>query len=167
MTGFHQPREQIKLSLASEILRSSGRLEFAALGYSMLPTVWPGDVLTIESSSLEHAQPGQLVLYQRADRFFVHRVVRSQIIDGQMCLVTRGDSMPCEDAPVFPSEWLGVVTAVQRNGQRLSHVPRRTAVVRFLGWMLGSSDRLRSVALRLRARSNADSAVTPAEVLPG
>jgi hypothetical protein len=55
--------------LAAEILGSRRRLRLKALGTSMLPTVWPGDVLTIESAACEETGPGDTVLLQRSHRF--------------------------------------------------------------------------------------------------
>ena len=38
-------RTLLNASLASEVLRSSGSLHLRVTGWSMLPTVWPGDTL--------------------------------------------------------------------------------------------------------------------------
>ena len=44
-------------------------------GESMLPALWPGDVVEIESCSLEDIRPGEIVLAQRDGRLFLHRFV--------------------------------------------------------------------------------------------
>ena len=38
----------VKCELAAEVLRSSGRLRLQVTGWSMLPSIWPGDTLTVE-----------------------------------------------------------------------------------------------------------------------
>ena len=69
-------REHHKHSLAAVVLRTAGTLRLAARGYSMLPTLWPGDILTVEAQSSDRVQVGDVVLFARADRFFIHRLVR-------------------------------------------------------------------------------------------
>jgi Peptidase S24-like len=71
-------------------------------GESMLPTLWPGDIVEIAGCSFEDVQPGEIVLARREGRLFLHRLVASCQLDG---FVLRGDSMPGPDPP-FPSEAL-------------------------------------------------------------
>jgi len=167
MTDLEQSRRQTKLILATEILRTTGRVQFMARGYSMLPSLWPGDVLTVESFSFADATAGQIVLYQRDGQFYAHRLLRCGTADGRDFLTTRGDAMPQNDGPVFPSEWLGVVTAVSRQGKELPRVPRCDAGARMLGRLLGSSGRLRSLVLRWKQGGSASSAAPLGEILPG
>ena len=46
----HDPllESTLKCELAAEVLRSFGTLRFAATGWSMLPSVWPGETLVVE-----------------------------------------------------------------------------------------------------------------------
>jgi signal peptidase I len=88
--------------LATESLRASGRLRLRVRGESMLPTLWPGDVVEIARCSVEDVRPGEIVLALRDGRFFLHRFVgRSQ----QSGFLLRGDSMPAAD-PEFSREAL-------------------------------------------------------------
>jgi signal peptidase I len=148
-------REQHKRDLAVEVLRAAGQVRLAARGYSMLPSLWPGDVLTIRAATFEQLTAADLVLYSRDGRFFIHRVLRRGQVDGQLRWVTRGDSMPHPDQPVSADEVLGKVVAVERDGQALEKVPACTAFVRAIGLALAWG-RLRSVILRLRQRSAAN-----------
>ena len=146
-------REPQKQDLAIEVLRATGRVRFLARGYSMLPTLWPGDLLTVETVSFEEVSPGDVVLYQRWERLFIHRVLRKltgTAGSDRPTLVTRGDSMTGFDAPVFPEELLGRVVTIQRTSGRSSAAPRCSIAGRVVGLMLGNSDRLRSVVLRWR-----------------
>ena len=102
------------VELAAASLRASGRLRMRVLGSSMLPAIRPGDIVTVRSGEPAEASPGDVVLFMRENRFFVHRVVRSEMSG----LVTRGDAVPAEDPPVQPYEFLGFVVATQR-GPRL------------------------------------------------
>ena len=50
--------EECKCSLAAEVLQSSGHLKLRATGASMLPTLWPGDLLTIQYSNFDQVELG-------------------------------------------------------------------------------------------------------------
>lgn len=61
---------------------------------------------------------GDIVLYHRDRRFFVHRVVaRDQAKSAGF--VTRGDAMPVRDPPVSECDLLGRVSFILRNGKRI------------------------------------------------
>jgi signal peptidase I len=101
-----------RTELAAQTLRQRGRLRLRVSGTSMLPAVLPGDVVFVRRCAAGAAQCGELVLFQRGPRFYVHRVVAH---DGGG-LVTRGDANPQPDSPVLPSEFLGKVVRQLRAG---------------------------------------------------
>jgi signal peptidase I len=113
----------LKCELADEILRSSGSLRLRVTGWSMLPTVMPGDTLLIERIDSDAVAEGDIVLYGRDRRFFVHRVV-TKCQSQKAEFVTRGDAMPAPDPPVPESDLLGRVSFILRNGKCIE--PRRT-----------------------------------------
>ena len=88
-------------ALAAAGLHASGCLRLQLRGESMLPTLWPGDVVEVASCSVDDVCPGEIVLAFRAGRFFLHRFVSRQP-DG---FLLRGDSMPASD-PQFCNEAL-------------------------------------------------------------
>ena len=137
-------REHIKQDLAAEVLRTTGQVQLAAFGYGMLPSFWPGDVLTIERRAFEHIRPVDIVLFSREERLFIHRVVRVE----PDLLVTRGDAMPSEDAPVSPAQLMGIVTSVRGADGRSLTPPVTSRFRRWLGLALAYSGKLRSLALR-------------------
>ena len=97
-------------ALVADALRRSGRLRQSVRlrvhGESMLPALWPGDVVEIASCSLEEVRPGEIVLAQREGRLFLHRLVgRFNTPCTPNGFLLRGDSMPGPD-PRFPSEAL-------------------------------------------------------------
>ena len=153
MVPDSESRKTQKQDLAAEILRSTGKLRLAARGHSMLPTFWPGDLLDIETIPFDQVSAGDVVLYRRWGRFFIHRVLCKLAATGsdRPSLVTRGDSMAGGDAPVVPEELLGKVVSVQRTSGVCSSPPRCSKLQHLLGLILGYSDRLRSLALRYRA----------------
>jgi len=81
--------------------RQTKIVRLSVYGESMLPSLWPGDVVEIASCSLEDVRPGEIVLALRNGRLFLHRLIRTRP-EG---FVLRGDSMPGPD-PLFPGEAL-------------------------------------------------------------
>ena len=108
----------LKCDLASEVLRSSGNLRLRVTGWSMLPAIWPGDTLDIESTDCGRVSVGDVVLFHRERRLFVHRVVKQ---DGT-AIVTRGDAMHRADPVVTDKELLGRVSFIVRDGK---YIPSR------------------------------------------
>jgi len=140
-----------QLSLAAEILASGGTVRLRAFGNSMLPTLWPGDIVTIEGASRRPPVPGDIVLVLHNQRPLLHRVKKRRDCDGRLQWITRGDAVPQSDPPVADSELLGRVSLIQRNRRII--VPRRQLSVsdRALAWMLCHWDRFRSICLRMHS----------------
>jgi signal peptidase I len=147
-----QTREEARCSLAADTLRAWGELKLRATGVSMLPTLWPGDILTVQSYGLEQVEPGEVVLYKRRGRFFIHRVVRKSLTGGEVFLITRGDCMTEADPPVRSGEVLGRITEIQRAGS--VYVPARKLSLfrRMLAFTLCHRSLFRRVGLRLWGR---------------
>lgn len=115
-----------KCDLAGEVLRSFGNLRFAATGWSMLPSIWPGDTLVVDRVSPQQVHVGDVVLVGREGRLCAHRVVEEPQ-SGNPQWITQGDAMSAPDRPVAESELLGRVTYVIRSG-RLIAVPTELSV---------------------------------------
>src|SRR5271155_3709868 len=92
----------VRSALVADVLRGSGYLRLQVRGESMLPILWPGDVVEIASCSPEDVRPGEIVLALRDSRFVLHRFV-APWQPGSFLLC--GDSMPGSDPP-FPLEAL-------------------------------------------------------------
>jgi hypothetical protein len=88
-------------ALLADALRRSQSLRLRVYGESMLPTLWPGDVVEIAGCSLEEVRPGEIVLALHDGRLFLHRLLASE----SNGFVLRGDSMPGPD-PLLPREAL-------------------------------------------------------------
>src|SRR2546422_3660584 len=123
----HRPRLQLEdlraaahRELLAEVARKFGEIRFKATGDSMLPSVWPGDLLTVRRQSFSEFQSGEIVLYEReagentltrpygpaspkGRGFVAHRIVGR---NGRQ-LITRGDSLRRNDAPVHEEQVLG------------------------------------------------------------
>lgn len=106
----------LKCDLAGEVLRCSGSLRLGVTGWSMLPTIWPGDSLLIERAGWKDVGMGDVVLFGRDHRFFVHRVIAKSASAG--VILTQGDGMRRPDQVVKSSELLGRVSFILRGGRR-------------------------------------------------
>jgi hypothetical protein len=155
MAVMSEARDDHKLDLAAEVLRAGGSIRLQAFGNSMLPSIWPGDVLCIESRS-EKIVPGDVVLVARDGRFFIHRLIEKH----ESGWITRGDSLPQNDEAVAEAQVLGKI--VHRNNGILVSGSRISRLDRALAWMFCRWDLFRNLALRVR--SNLKSA---SEVLKG
>ena len=128
----------------------------------MLPSVWPGDFLTVRRQSFSEFQSGEIVLYEREagentltrpygpaspGGFVAHRVVGRK---GRQ-LITRGDSLRQNDAPVDEEQVLGRVVSISRNGRAIGLEFTRTR--RIAAWVLRRSDLAGRVFLRFARRS--------------
>jgi signal peptidase I len=147
-----QAHDQGRCSLAAEALQSWSVLKLRATGVSMLPTLWPGDLITVRSVPPEQVEPGEIVLYMRQNRFFIHRIVSKDLTRDEAFLVTRGDCMAEDDPPIERSELLGKVTEVRRASSILVPSRKLSPFHRLLAWMLCHWDLFRRVGLRLGAR---------------
>src|ERR1700675_3075390 len=121
--GQHINSTRARSALVAEALVLSARfgrtMRLRVFGESMLPAIWPGDVVEIESCSLENVQAGEIVLAQRNDRLVMHRLLAHC---GQNNFLLRGDSVACPDPP-FPSQAL-LGRLVRRADERPALTPR-------------------------------------------
>jgi len=140
-------RSYLKLSLALEVLRSVGEARLAVGGASMLPSIWPGDILEIHRVAAADLALGDIVVFAREHRLVVHRVLRVNRERDEVILITRGDRSPRADSPVSASELLGQVTAIQR-GQR-NFIPYKTRWMQIVSWVLRRSELCARVLLHL------------------
>ena len=138
-----------KIDLAAELLCRRGTLNIKARGTSMLPGLWPGDLLTIQSATPDELSAGDIVLIQRDNRFFVHRLVGWQA--GQNCLlcITRGDAMPHDDPPATASQLLGRVSNIRRGHRSLVPSRRVPLFHSALALIFCRWARFRNLALRI------------------
>ena len=141
-------REELKSQLFLEVLRSGGTARVAVIGDSMLPAVWPGDILEVRRVPVAEIVPGQLALFKRDGRLFAHRVVKQISEHGRILLVTRGDRLRKTDRPVLPEELLGRVAAIERGNRRL--VLPATLRAPVASWILSRSEFAAGLLLRLR-----------------
>jgi len=107
----------LKCELAAQVLRSFGTLRLEVTGLSMLPSVWPGDILFIERREMEEIADGDIVLFARKSKLVVHRVLSKMAVGENVGVITRGDGLLSPDDPVSPADLLGSVRGILRAGE--------------------------------------------------
>ncbi len=150
-------------SLVADALRGIGReglaqsrnIRMRVFGESMLPALWPGDIVEIAPCAAQYARKGEIVLATRDGRFFLHRLKTPCETDS---FVLRGDSMPSVD-PLFPSEaLLGRLVCRTESSWGTSysafalHPGWSARVSRALGFLLCHIGLARRIALRIHGR---------------
>ncbi len=144
-------------ALVADVLHRDGCLpqgvRLRVHGESMLPALWPGDVVEIASCSLEEVRPGEIVLALRDGRLFLHRFIARRTQDS---FLLRGDSMPASDPP-YPSEaFLGRLARSSEEGRSVSATALRPGLgvkwSRTVGMLLCYCSLARRLALRLHNR---------------
>jgi len=120
----------IQLELAADLLQRGERMSLRVRGSSMLPSLFPGDLLTFRRCAPGEIVVGDIVLFMREGRCFIHRVAERLAVGGDSRIRTRGDALPACDAPVGETEVLGRLSVVERKGWRLP--PPRLGPVRTL-----------------------------------
>lgn len=102
--------------LVAHIARASGKVQLRVSGASMVPALWPGDLLTVRSCCPHELAPNSIIVFRQDQRLVVHRLIRR--IGDQM--VTRGDARRHVDRAYEPGQIVGRVESVMRNGRPVS-----------------------------------------------
>jgi signal peptidase I len=122
------PQESVSNPIAAR-LRANGSVCFRVLGASMFPWVRSGDLVFVRKFAFEQVSRGDVILFERGERLFVHRVLRgtksvagrasNSVGDLSNALVTKGDALDRVDTPVSRAEFLGRVIRVHRGNHHI------------------------------------------------
>ena len=104
--------------LAGEVVRTFGEVRLRVFGTSMVPSILPGDMISVHRADLLEISPGEIVMYLRDGRLFVHRVLARAGSHDHPRLITRGDRLTYDDPLVSSSELLGRVTSIRTHDGR-------------------------------------------------
>jgi signal peptidase I len=136
-------------ALVEEIVRSFGEVRLRVFGTSMAPSVLPGDVVSVRFAKLDEISVGEIALFSRTGRFFIHRVVSKSAASATPCLITRGDRLGQDDPPVNSSEFLGRIVSIERGNRKVGITEHGSN--RLMAHLLQSSDRATYLYVRLIA----------------
>ena len=136
-----------KVALLADLLCQAGEARVRVTGSSMLPAIWPADVITIRRRLVAEMRTGEIAVFTRDNRMFAHRVVAHTGAH----VVTQGDTVPSPDAPVSDAELLGVVVAVVRRGRHANVAAEPGVASRLVAAAARCSSRANSMLQRARA----------------
>ena len=133
MNATHHNANALGCELAGEVVRTFGRVRVRVTGISMIPAVWPGDVLVVERRAAEKIQKGEIAVAEREGTLLAHRVVvvpttaapgfNPSFARPTSSVITRGDSQLFPDEPLHADELLGTVVLIERGTR--ARQPRR------------------------------------------
>jgi signal peptidase I len=100
-------------------LQRHGHISLRVQGASMLPWVRPGDIAKIRKVSMDTIRCGDVVLFRRENRLFVHRIIEKGGAMDAAAFRAKGDAHPTCDGMVGQQELLGRVARLYRRGRRI------------------------------------------------
>jgi signal peptidase I len=102
------------------VLESGNSVELNATGYSMFPTLRPGDRVIVKPFTKgELPKPGSVVVYRDNNALVIHRLIEVQNNNGEHVFITRGDSRQESDKPWTIQRLLG--EAVSYKHAKMDH----------------------------------------------
>jgi signal peptidase I len=142
--------------LAADVAHISGKVQLKVAGFSMVPALWPGDLVTVRRCDPSELLAGSIIVFRQNEKLVVHRLIA--LTGGRV--VTRGDARPRCDEPVGTAEVLGRVDSVLRDGRPIR--PEISFWNRAVAFVLRHSDWCTWLYLRVvcRLRKSEDSAAT-------
>jgi hypothetical protein len=145
MNHANNSANRIARTLAEEVLQTFGQVRLRAFGTSMAPSILPGDFISVQRAELDDISFGEVVLFSREGRLFIHRVVNRNVassadISFESRLITRGDRLCHDDPPIRSVELLGRVVSIQRGTQRLKPTLPRGRWRQLVASVLRASD---------------------------
>jgi len=110
-------------------LQERGRIHLRVHGSSMQPWVRPGDIALIRRTGIDDVRCGDVVLFQRENRFFVHRLVEKRGTLRAAEFLVKGDAHRGPDGVINDELILGRVTCIYRGEKRIDlNSPRQLAL---------------------------------------
>jgi signal peptidase len=110
--------------LVVDVANASGVVHLRVAGSSMIPILWPGDLVFVRPCDFSQLEPGMVIVFRQNERLVIHRIIRWE----HGAVVTRGDARARLDGPVDREDVIGRVDEVLRNGKPvdLNGSPRQT-----------------------------------------
>jgi signal peptidase I len=150
MTRATELRNAVKRDLTAEVIRQFGEVRLKVTGTSMLPSLWPGDEITVLRQSAAGLTLGQVVLCYRNQAFTAHRLMAKR----DDVVVTRGDTLSYEDPPFRDGEVLGAVVSIVRSGRPAAL--SSAGWHRVISWIVRHSELCTRILLRMQRLAWAD-----------
>jgi len=112
--------KEIAIETLLDLLKRGNSAEISASGYSMFPTLRPGDrVLVSPIKENELSAPGDILIINEDDNLVLHRLIEiRRYKESNKVFITRGDCMSESDSPVRGDQIVGIAHSFIRNDKR-------------------------------------------------
>lgn len=110
------------VDLNADLLRNGRSVRFSAPGHSMYPTIRDGETLVVQPIKASTVAIGDIILHAVDQRLIAHRVVKirntKSFSDAEASweFLFKADASSSFNEPVKPSQILGKVVSIERNG---------------------------------------------------
>ena len=104
-----------KTSSFEEIIERDGKLVYTTRGYSMKPLLRQHRDLVVISKITEPLKKYDVILFKRNNKYLLHRIIKVK----ENSYDTAGDHNWWKEYDVTPSEIVGVLTAIVRDGKEI------------------------------------------------
>ncbi|MGB4415653.1 MAG: signal peptidase I [Paludibacter sp.] len=157
--------KQSIVDFAESILEDNRTVGIRMTGYSMYPTLRPGDIGHIEKCVPNKIKVGDIVVFKLNGKLIAHRLVAINNHDVRT-FVAKGDKNKFSDPPFATDAFVGKITSFERKGRKISagsfgmRVFRYLAlhcskpVIAFCNFELRVSQQIRSLLANLRSLKN-------------
>ena len=154
ITFLHMKHDQLHnelLDLAEILIDNDHQLQLRMQGFSMYPTLRPGDKGLVRKCSINEIQTGDIIVVKKQHKLIAHRLIR--IVSGgtNTLYICRGDQNGFEDKPATAGEIVGKLVSYERNGNKVDMGGFGTKLVR---WHMINLPRLMYARNRMILRLN-------------
>lgn len=112
---------------------------------SMAPLIMPGDVVHVSGAKISQVKKGEIVCYKLLGGFGVHRAI-SPYSRSSKTISTRGERNLKEDHPIADEQFIGIVTAVEKEKGTVRLNTWSGRLYDWRCWLVGSRRRLASLS---------------------
>lgn len=88
-------------------------------GYSMSPTIAPGDIVIVAPAKIHDLKIGDIVVFRTQQSMIAHRLVAVNVANGQNICVAKGDNNRHVDAAFSADAIVGKVIRLERNNKHI------------------------------------------------
>lgn len=104
-------------ALIDKLIKGKTSLAMQMKGYSMFPTLRPGDIGIVVPVTSDKLIPGMVVAFRSGQNRVAHRLVKIKYEDGQANYICRGDNNSFSDQAFYESDLVGIITEFERDGK--------------------------------------------------
>ncbi|MGD0305460.1 MAG: signal peptidase I [Candidatus Acidiferrales bacterium] len=116
-----QSGAQVHAKTIGAKIRAQGAASVRILNGDMFPWLRSGDQVFVRRWNFELLRPGDVILFERNEEFFVHRVIQVERNSGtaSKVIITKGDARDSADVPVTEDEFVGRATRIHRGKRHI------------------------------------------------